>query len=90
MNTTPVGQYPEVDESPLREDQLEFELVYDLIYRPRRTRLLELAGRKGLRTISGMEMFVEQAALQFVAWTGNDPDRNMIEEIIFEAIGSEE
>jgi len=90
VNTTPVGQYPEVDESPLREDQLEFELVYDLIYRPRRTRLLELAGRKGLRTISGMEMFVEQAALQFVAWTGNDPDRNMIEEIIFEAIGSEE
>jgi len=82
VNATPVGQHPNVDESPLREDELEFELIYDLIYRPRKTHLLELAKNKGLRTISGVDMFIEQAALQFTTWTGIDPERNMIREMV--------
>ena len=48
VNTTPVGQFPDPESSPLPEDQLEFGLVYDLIYHPERTRLLDLAERKGL------------------------------------------
>jgi shikimate 5-dehydrogenase len=31
---------------------------------------LELAASKGCRTISGLEMFLEQAARQFKYWTG--------------------
>ena len=84
VNTTPVGQYPKVEASPLREDQLDFDCVYDLIYHPARTRLLETAERKGMHAISGMEMFVEQAALQFLAWTGIQPDRGLVQEIITE------
>jgi 3-dehydroquinate dehydratase / shikimate dehydrogenase len=78
VNCTPVGQYPDVSDSPLRPEQLNFELVYDLVYHPEKTRLLQMAEKKGLRVISGMEMFVEQAALQFLAWTGIDPDRRLI------------
>ena len=82
INTTPVGQYPRTEDSPLAEDQLDFDVVYDLVYRPEETRFLQMARRKGLETISGMEMFIEQAALQFVTWTGIDPDRDLIRETI--------
>ena len=71
-----LANIPHVEKSPLQERELDFELVYDLVYRPERTRLLEFATRKGLHTVSGMEMFVEQAALQFLAWTGLSPDRS--------------
>ncbi len=76
VNTTPVGQSPSTEASPLSEDQIRFDLVYDLIYHPEQTRLLQMAAQKGAQTISGMKMFIEQAALQFAAWTGLDPDRD--------------
>lgn len=82
VNTTPVGQYPSDEESPLQEDHLNFEVVYDLIYHPKETRLLEMARARDLRAISGIEMFVEQAALQFAAWTGISPDRELMKEIV--------
>ncbi len=82
VNTTPVGQHPDVDASPLSGSQLDFEVVYDLIYAPEKTRLLKQAKKRGCRIITGMEMFVEQAALQFRAWTGTDPDRMVMRELI--------
>ena len=82
VNATPVGQYPHIENSPLQQDQLDFEVMYDLVYNPEQTRLLDLAHSKGLKTISGMEMFVEQAALQFISWTGLAPERQWIKEII--------
>lgn len=78
VNTTPVGQHPDVDAAPIDPCRLRFSLVYDLVYRPRRTRLIELASQQGASTISGLEMFAEQAALQFRSWTGVDPDRDWI------------
>ena len=84
VNATPVGQFPNIEDTPLQEDQLDFELIYDLVYRPEQTRLLELARRQGLKTISGMEMFLEQAALQFAVWTGLSPERQMLREMIRE------
>ena len=90
VNATSVGQFPNNQDSPLQKDQLKFELIYDLVYRPEQTRLLELARRQGLKTISGMEMFVEQAALQFLAWTGISPQREMVREMIREATGDNE
>lgn len=84
VNTTPVGQYPRTEDSPLLERQLDFDCVYDLVYHPEKTRLLEIAQKKEISTISGMEMFVEQAALQFLAWTGIDPERGLIREMIRE------
>ncbi len=82
VNTTSVGQYPQLEDSPIREKHLNSEVVYDLVYHPKETLLLRLAGAKGLRTISGMEMFVEQAALQFTAWTTLNPDRGLMKEMI--------
>ena len=42
----------------------------DMVYRPRKTELLQLARRKGIETISGLEMFLAQGFAQYEIWTG--------------------
>ncbi len=70
VNCTPVGMHPYTDRSPLRPAELNCRLAMDLIYRPRRTRLLELAERRGMETIPGVEMFLAQGSAQWEIWTG--------------------
>ena len=70
VNATPVGMFPRVGDSPLEARELNCRLVFDLIYRPRVTRLLQLARRRGIETVSGLEMFVAQGTAQFEIWTG--------------------
>ena len=70
INTTPVGMHPRIDASPLQARELNCRIVFDLIYRPMKTRLLRLAERRGLETISGVEMFVAQGTAQWEIWTG--------------------
>jgi len=70
VNATPIGMMPHEDESPLDAAELRCNLVFDLIYRPMRTRLLRLAERRGIDTLSGVEMFVAQGVAQWELWTG--------------------
>jgi 3-dehydroquinate dehydratase / shikimate dehydrogenase len=70
VNATPVGMFPEVEESPLEARELNCRLVFDTIYRPRRTRLLEEAAQRGVETVSGVEMFLAQGTAQWEIWTG--------------------
>jgi len=72
VNATPLGMQPDT-RNPLREDQLYKDLtVFDLVYTPPMTPLLEAAQAKGCRIISGTEMFVEQAREQFYLFFGID------------------
>jgi 3-dehydroquinate dehydratase / shikimate dehydrogenase len=70
VNATPVGMYPAVRNSPLRADELNCRLVFDTIYRPRLTRLMELAARRRIETVSGLDMFVWQGTAQWEIWMG--------------------
>lgn len=70
VNCTPVGQAPAVAASPLRPEELNCRVLFDLVYNPRETMLLRLARRRGIRTIPGWQMLVEQGAAQFEIWTG--------------------
>jgi 3-dehydroquinate dehydratase/shikimate dehydrogenase len=70
VNTTPVGMYPNVGESPLEARELNCKLLFDLIYRPRVTKLMQLAERRDIETVSGVEMFIAQGAAQFEIWRG--------------------
>jgi len=70
VNATPVGMHPRVAESPLASRELNCRLVFDTIYRPRVTRLLQLAARRDIETVSGVEMFVAQGTAQWEIWTG--------------------
>ena len=69
INATPVGM-GNPKESPLHEDEIKAKYVFDMVYDPVETKLLKLAKAAGAETISGIEMFVQQAARQFEIWTG--------------------
>jgi len=74
VNCTPIGMTggPAPEESPLPERvKLDDSVtVFDTVYNPVRTPLLREAETRGARVVSGLDMFVAQAALQFERWTG--------------------
>ena len=75
VNATPVGTSPNSAVSPLPDAYLFHGggVVYDLVYNPPHTRLLQDAARAGCRTIGGLDMLVAQAQAQFEWWTGRKP-----------------
>ena len=70
VNATPVGMHPLVDRSPLKSRELNCRLLFDTIYHPQRTRLMQLAARRGIEVVSGVEMFIAQGTAQWEIWTG--------------------
>ncbi|MGE4001526.1 MAG: shikimate dehydrogenase [Planctomycetaceae bacterium] len=66
INCTPVGMYPNMEDTPFPQHWLrDGMLVFDTIYNPENTLLLKQAREHECYTISGLEMFVLQAAEQF-------------------------
>ena len=90
VNATPVGMHPEVESSPLDARELNCRLVFDTIYRPRVTRLLELAARRDIETVSGVEMFVAQGTAQWEIWTGERAPVETMRRAVVVALTSEE
>jgi shikimate dehydrogenase len=82
VNSTPLGMTPG-DASPLREDQLQKGMtVFDLVYTPPITPLIEAAQRAGCTTITGTEMFIGQAREQFYLFFGIDVPAEKIRELL--------
>jgi 3-dehydroquinate dehydratase / shikimate dehydrogenase len=69
INATPVGMGNTRD-CPLKDDEIQARVVFDMVYDPVETHLLQVARGKGISVIPGVEMFVQQAARQFEIWTG--------------------
>jgi 3-dehydroquinate dehydratase/shikimate dehydrogenase len=80
INCTPVGMYPNIDETPIPADRLTGRYVYDLVYNPSVTRLLRDAAAKGCQTIGGLEMLVAQAREQFQWWVGTKAQAGVMRE----------
>ncbi len=76
LNCTSLGMWPKVDTCPWPQE-LPFPpgaTAYDLVYRPRRTRFMELVEARGGRAIGGLGMLVRQGAASFAIWTGQAAD----------------
>ena len=73
VNASPMGmkgqEALELDLGPLPNDAI----VYDIVYEPMETRLLEAAAARGLATIGGLEMLIGQAAVAFELFFGVAP-----------------
>ncbi|GMR10450.1 MAG: shikimate dehydrogenase [Anaerolineae bacterium] len=72
VNATPLGMMPDVHRSPWPDDVAlpPAAFIYDLVYSPRETRLVQQAQLSGLKAASGAGMLLEQAALSYELWTG--------------------
>ena len=83
VNTTPVGMYPNVQESPVSLESFpKCKAVFDIVYNPARTELIMEAERKGLVCRSGLSMLVAQAHRAAELFTGKEIPKERIEEII--------
>jgi shikimate dehydrogenase len=89
---TPVGMYPEsVGESCVPGGCLhEGQVVFDMVYRPLKTRLIEDAEAAGCRTILGREMLVQQAAAQYGLWTGGEAPVDVMRDALLGGLAGEE
>ena len=82
VNTTPVGMYPNVSDSPVSLEQFPaLEGVLDLIFNPARTRLLQEAEARGLVAMNGLLMLVAQAKESAEWFTGSAIEDEKIGEI---------
>ncbi len=82
INCTPIGMHPRIAASPLAEIPASVGVVFDTIYNPVETLLLRQARRRGCLTVSGLDMFVNQAVAQFQIWTGANAPRDVMREIV--------
>jgi len=73
INATPVGMFPNIDESPISADTIQSgATIFDLIYTPLETRLMREARAKGATAISGLSMLIAQGLEQERLWLGRD------------------
>lgn len=80
INATPLGMQPAADTCPWPVDLAlpPGAVVYDLVYRPAATRLVNMAWTRGLPARGGTGMLVEQAILSFQLWSGQRPVRSAL------------
>lgn len=89
INCTPVGMHPNVNDTPFEQNWLREEsIVFDTIYNPEQTLLLKLARERGSKVVSGLEMFVRQAAAQFKLFTQIDPPLELMRETLRRGISA--
>lgn len=88
INCTPIGMHPNVDHSPIGKTYLKPGLiVFDTVYNPESTLLIKEARENGCEVITGVDMFVRQAALQFLLFTDKEPPTELMRETLKRAIG---
>jgi shikimate dehydrogenase len=88
INASPVGMHPHVDKSPVKPALLRKELaVFDVVYNPLETKLIRDAKKAGAKTVCGVEMFINQAVLQFELWTAKRAPVELMRKIVLKKLG---
>ena len=89
VNCTPIGMHPNLDDTPFDASHLKKELVvFDTVYNPEQTLLLKQAREAGCRVITGVDMFIGQAALQFKLFTGREAPTELMRQVIRRTISA--
>ena len=71
INASPVGMFPKIENCPVTEDIIaNCGFVFDVIYNPERTKLMQTAEKHGIKTCGGMAMLVWQAVVAHEIWSG--------------------
>jgi 3-dehydroquinate dehydratase/shikimate dehydrogenase len=79
--------FPNLDETPMHHSALQpGQIVFDTVYNPETTLLIREARERGCEVITGVEMFVRQAALQFRLFTGKEPPLDLMRKVVRRAL----
>jgi shikimate dehydrogenase len=94
VNCTPIGMFPQIDDSPLSVKQIELlrvgAIVYDLIYTPRPTKLLQMAEAGGCQSIDGVDMLVGQGAAALELWLGQSVPVDLMRASLIEILDTKD
>lgn len=86
VNATPVGMYPNTQSCPVTPDIIrQAEAVFDLVYNPFETQLVQTAKSLGLPAGGGLSMLVWQAAVAHETWFGDSFTDQQIQQVILQA-----
>lgn len=89
IHCTPVGMHPKENASLIPAELFRAEqVVFDIVYTPLETKLLAEARSRGLKVIYGVEMFINQAVLQFERFTGVDAPVEVMRRVVMEHLES--
>jgi shikimate dehydrogenase len=88
VNCTSVGTTNPDARLPIKPDSLGAKMIVaDVAYNTSRTWLTQQAAERGCRIIDGVQLYVQQTALAFRAWTGAMPDTVTMREAAEEFLG---
>lgn len=83
INSTPVGMFPKVDNCPLSDETIsKCGAVFDAIYNPIETKLVQKFKAQGKKAVGGMAMLVLQAVKAHELWDNDTYSNDEINEII--------
>lgn len=87
INATPVGMYPKTDNCPVSESVIaNCGYVFDAIYNPTKTKLIQTAEKLGITAVGGMSMLVLQAVVAHEIWDGDSYTQEQINKIIKDSV----
>jgi 3-dehydroquinate dehydratase/shikimate dehydrogenase len=89
VNATPIGMHPNVDETPYAKEHLRpYMVVFDTVYNPENTLFVKEARAVGCQIVTGVDMFVRQAAIQFRIWHKADAPEQVMRDALKRATSS--
>ncbi|HHW31764.1 MAG TPA: shikimate dehydrogenase [Clostridiaceae bacterium] len=83
VNTTPLGMYPDTERTPLNKD-FRFsknQIVFDVIYNPRKTLFLARAEECGCTIVNGFGMLISQGIQAYEIWTDTKIPSTLSEQV---------
>ena len=81
--------HPNVNDTTFPKSHLQsYMVVFDTVYNPENTLLIKEARAVGCRTVTGVDMFVRQAAHQFKIWHGSDAPESVMRDALKRATAS--
>jgi len=89
IHCTPVGMHPNENASLIPAEFFQpKQVIFDIVYTPLETKLLTNAKSRGLKVISGVDMFINQAVLQFERFTNIDAPIEVMRRVVMEHLAS--
>ena len=86
INATPLGMYPKVDSQPVKDEVINRSAnVFDVVYNPLETVLIQKALANGSKAVGGMSMLVWQAVVSQQKWNGLTFDNADIAKLIIDS-----
>lgn len=86
VNATPIGMFPKSDAQPVTDEVIgRCASVFDAVYNPLETVLIQKALANGARAVGGMSMLVWQAVVAHEKWDGSVYDKNDIARLCIDA-----